>query len=127
MNSKSPHFRIGNEKDIFSRKIVNDGFRKAFKGDWGSAINTKKTGLVQDLNRLSFFYTLCQLRKTNLPLSADAAKIVGPRRLHTTQWGLLCPIHSPDGGNIGLHNYLSTSTHITNGVSIKPYINYLRT
>ena len=127
---KDKHFMtllVGNETDIFSRKIVNDGFRKAFKGDWGSAIHTKKTGLVQDLNRLSFFYTLCQLRKTNLPLSADAAKIVGPRRLHTTQWGLLCPIHSPDGGNIGLHNYLSTSTHITNGVSIKPYINYLRT
>ena len=87
---KDKHFMtllVGNETDIFSRKIVNDGFRKAFKGDWGSAIHTKKTGLVQDLNRLSFFYTLCQLRKTNIPISADGAKIVSPRKVQGTQWG----------------------------------------
>ena len=34
---------------------VEQGFRKAFKGDWGSDIHTKRSGIVQDLDRLSFF------------------------------------------------------------------------
>ena len=115
-----------NRNKIFGHKIVEDGFRKGFKGNWGADAHTKRLGLVQDLNRLSFFGFLCQLRKTNLPMSADAAKIVNPRLLHATQWGLLCPLHSPDGGNVGLHNHLSTSTIITKGTSSIPYIKLLR-
>ena len=38
------------------------------------------------------------------------AKVVGPRLLHGTQWGIECPIHTPDGGNIGLHKHLSIIT-----------------
>ena len=115
-----------NRNKIFGHKIVEDGFKKGFKGNWGADAHTKRLGLVQDLNRLSFFGFLCQLRKTNLPMSADAAKIVNPRLLHATQWGLLCPVHSPDGGNVGLHNHLSTSTIITKGSSSFPYIELLR-
>ena len=66
------------------------------------------------------------MRKTNVPLPGDAAKIVGPRLLNSTQWGLLCPIHSPDGGNIGLHKHLALMTHITSGCSGYPFIEYLR-
>ena len=69
---------------------------------------------------------MCQLRKTNLHISADGAKVVAPRLLHSSQYGLLCPLHSPDGGNVGLHKHLSTSTIITKGCSGRPYINYLR-
>ena len=53
-------------------------------------------------------------------------KIIAPRLLSSTQYGILCPIHSPDGGNIGLHKHLSTSTHITSGCSGIPFITYLR-
>ena len=117
---------ISNKNSFFKDRIVETGFRKAFKGDWGSEAHTKKPGVVQDLNRLSFFGFLCQMRKTNLHIGADGAKVVKPRLLHSTQFGLLCPIHSPDGGNVGLHNHLSTSTHVTSGCSGKPYIKYLR-
>ena len=66
------------------------------------------------------------MRKTNLHIGSDGAKVVAPRLLNGTQYGLLCPIHSPDGGNIGLHKHLSTSTHITSGVPANQYISYLR-
>jgi DNA-directed RNA polymerase II subunit RPB2 len=115
-----------NKNEFFSIRLVEQGFKKAFKGNWGADSHTKKLGVVQDLTRLSFFYSLCQLRKTNLPIAADGAKIVAPRRLNATQYGYLCPIHSPDGGNVGLHKHLSISTHITSGCSIVPYINYLK-
>ena len=59
-------------------------------------------------------------------MSADSAKIIPPRYLHSTQWGLLCPLHSPDGGNVGLHNHMTVLANITSGESIKNYIKYLR-
>ena len=117
---------IDNQNRIFGDRIVENGFKKAFKGDWGSEAHTKRLGALQDLNRLSFFSSICQLRKTNVPLPGDAAKIIGPRLLNGTQWGLLCPIHSPDGGNIGLHKHLAMMTHITSGCSGYPFIEYLR-
>jgi len=104
-----------NVPKIFANRIVEDGFRRAFKGDWGSEAHTKRPGVLQDLSRLSFWSFLSQLRKTNLHIAADGAKIVGPRLLNGTQWGILCPIHTPDGGNIGLHKHLSLTTHITSG------------
>ena len=117
---------LNNKELIFSEKIIERGFKKAFKGDWGSAAHTKRIGALQELSRLSFFSTLCQLRKTNLPISSQAAKIVGPRLLNSTQWGLLCPLHSPDGGNVGLHKHMSTFVHITRGESKKEIILVLK-
>ena len=57
---------VANKEAFFKDRVVETGFRKAFKGDWGSEAHTKKPGVVQDLNRLSFFGFICQLRKTNL-------------------------------------------------------------
>jgi len=104
---------------------VDSGFRKAFKGNWGAQPHTKRIGIVQDLNRLSFNSALSHLRKTNLPLDATA-KVVGPRVLHSTQWGFFDPIDTPDGGNIGLHKHLSISAYITQGVSREPMLQWLR-
>ena len=112
-------------REVFRERIVEAGFKKAFKGNWGAQTHTKRIGIVQDLNRLSFNSALSHLRKTNLPLDATA-KLVGPRVLHSSQWGYLDPIDTPDGGNIGLHKHLSISTYITKGVSREPFIRWLR-
>jgi DNA-directed RNA polymerase II subunit RPB2 len=116
---------LNNQNMIFSDRLVEDGFKKAFKGNWGGETHTKRPGIVQSLNRLSFFSFMCQLRKTNINIG-DATKMIEPRLINGTQYGLLCPLHSPDGGNVGLHKHMASSVHITNGVSSKPYINYLR-
>jgi DNA-directed RNA polymerase II subunit RPB2 len=114
-----------NYKEVFREKLVDTGFRKAFKGDWGSEQHTKRIGVTQDLNRLSHNGMLSHLRKTNLPLDASV-KIVGPRLLHSTQWGLIDPIDTPDGGNIGLHKHLAIMTTITSTVSREPILAWLR-
>ena len=125
---KDLHFKSllkDNVLNIFKNKLVEEGFRKAFKGNWGSEAHTKGSGVVQDLNRLSFFGTTCHMRKVNLPLD-KSAKILAPRFLHGTQWGIICPIHTPDGGNCGLHKHLSIASNITSGCEGRPYIQYLR-
>ena len=114
-----------NFKQFFKDKEVELGFKKAFKGNWGSETHTKRLGVVQDLNRLSYYTFISHLRKINLPLDASA-KVVGPRLLNSSQWGLIDPIDTPDGGNIGLHKHLAISTHITSGSSARPLINWLR-
>ena len=114
-----------NFKAIFKDRIVNDGFKKAFKGNWGAAANTKRIGVIQDLNRLSWNTFISHLRKINLPLDASA-KVVGPRLLNSSQWGYIDPVDTPDGGNIGLHKHMSISTAITSGFSSFPLIKWLR-
>jgi len=114
-----------NYREFFKERIIESGFRKAFKGNWGSEAHTKRIGAVQDLNRLSWNSFISQLRKINLPLDASA-KVVGPRLLHASQWGYIDPVDTPDGGNIGLHKHMSISTLITSGTSAKPLIKWLR-
>ena len=114
-----------NFKKFFKDRLVEQGFRKAFKGNWGSEAHTKRLGAVQDLNRLSWNTFISHLRKINLPLDSSA-KVVGPRLLNSSQWGFIDPIDTPDGGNIGLHKHMSISTYITSGSSGYPIIKWLR-
>ncbi len=102
------------QSELFKERILETGIKKAFKGNWGAKPNTKRIGVVQDLNRLSFNGYLSHLRKTNLPMDAGA-KLVGPRVLHGSQWGFIDPIDTPDGGNIGLHKTLAIATHVSRG------------
>jgi len=115
-----------NFKTFFKDRIVESGFKKAFKGNWGAEAHTKRLGVVQDLNRLSWNTYISHLRKINLPLDASA-KVVGPRLLHSSQWGIIDPIDTPDGGNIGLHKHMAITAYITCGSSAHPIIQWLRT
>jgi len=114
-----------NFKQFFKERIVESGFKKAFKGNWGSEAHTKRLGAVQDLNRLSWNTYISHLRKINLPLDSSA-KVVGPRLLNSSQWGFIDPLDTPDGGNIGLHKHLAISTYISSGSSSYPLIKWLR-
>lgn len=112
-------------KDIFKERILEDGFKKGFKGAWGGNENTRRVGLVQDLNRLSWFTHISHLRKVSLPLD-PTAKVVGPHLLHSTQWGVIDPVDTPDGGNIGLHKHLAISTVVSSKGSAIPLIRWIR-
>ena len=112
-------------REVFSNRIVEEGFRKAFKGNWGAQTHTKRIGIIQDLNRLSYHSMLSHLRKTNLHIEGTS-KLVGPRVLHSSQWGIMDPIDTPDGANIGLHKHLAIFSYITRGMSREPVISWMR-
>ena len=114
-----------NYNEFFKERIVETGFRKAFKGNWGAEAHTKRLGIVQPLNRLSFNSAASHLRKINLEMDASA-KIVAPRLLHGSQWGIIDPVDTPDGGNVGLHKHMAFGAHITNGCSAAPMIKWLK-
>jgi DNA-directed RNA polymerase II subunit RPB2 len=114
-------------RDIFREggKMVEDGFKKAFKGNWGAYSHTKRVGVIQDLNRLSFNTMISHLRKTNLPIDSGL-KIVGPRLCHNSQWGFIDPLDTPDGGNIGIHKHLAIATTVSRGYSRTVLVEWLR-
>jgi DNA-directed RNA polymerase II subunit RPB2 len=114
-----------NYKEYFKTRVIEDGFKKGFKGNWGATENTKRVGLVQDLNRLSWFTFISHLRKISLSMD-PTSKVVAPHLLHSSQWGLIDPVDTPDGGNVGLHKHMAISTSITNGFSSFPLIKWLR-
>ena len=114
-----------NYRDIFRERSLEVGFKKAFKGNWGAFSHTKRLGVVQDLNRLSFNTMMSHLRKTNLPMDASL-KVVGPRLLHNSQWGFIDPMDTPDGGNIGFHKNLSIGCTVSRGFSRNSLVLWLR-
>ena len=124
-HEKTKGMILSNYKDYFKNKIVESGFKKGFKGNWGASSHTKRLGIIQDLNRLSYNSYISQLRKINLPLDASA-KVVGPRLLHSTQWGIIDHIDTPDGGNIGLHKHMAISATISTGYSSSKIIEWMK-
>ena len=55
---------------------------------------------------------LSHIRRLITPLPAGS-KSIGPRKLHGSQWGFVCPTESPDGGNVGIVNHLTIISTIS--------------
>lgn len=116
-----------NSKNIilyFKNRVVEEGVNKGMSGSWGSQPNTKREGIVQDLNRLSWCTASSHLRKINLHMDVGS-KLVAPRLLNSTQYGYIDVLDSPDGGNTGLHKHLAISCYVTRGSPKQPIIRWL--
>ena len=113
-----------NYQRFFQQKIIYHGFSRAFKGNWGAFSHTKKVGVIQPLNRLSYNSFLSHLRKLNLNIDASS-KIVGPHLLHGSQWGIIDPVDTPDGGNVGFHKHMSMMTKISNDINENKLIKWI--
>ena len=110
-----------NKFKIFNANLISNSLMKSLKGNWIGA----DPGIVQDLDRKSFLGTLSHLRRLNQP-NVRHTKLVPPRRQHTTTWGILCPIETPDGGNIGTIKHFSIMAYVSFGSKTEPIINLLR-
>jgi DNA-directed RNA polymerase II subunit RPB2 len=71
-------------------------FEKSFKSQWGG-----KDGISQELSRLAYLGSVAHLRRVNLQMD-KSTKVVEPRRIHSSTWGIMCPTDNPDGHNIGM-------------------------
>lgn len=98
-----------NKNEIFRESIITSGMIKSIKGSWGM---DNAQGIVQDLNRISFIGFLSHLRRVNTPMDASI-KLRRPHQLNTSQYGMVCPSESPDGGSIGLLKNFSITCFIS--------------
>ena len=118
-NTKNVHnlVNVGNMNFIFNAEIIEGGMKKSLKGMWGKSMvaggsEHVRQGLVQDLSRISYLGFISHLRRVNTPID-PTSKVVAPHHLHSTQWGIMCPCESPDGGSIGLLKNFAIMCHIT--------------
>jgi DNA-directed RNA polymerase II subunit RPB2 len=81
-------------------------------GNWGIKNVNSKQGVAQVLNRLTYYATLSHLRRVNTPIE-KSGKLIQPRKLHNTQWGIICPAETPEGGSVGLVKNLAIAACIT--------------
>lgn len=102
--------RNDNLKNVFNNNDMNE-ITRSFGSTFGTGISAKQ-GIVQDLNRVSMLGTLSHIRRLRFPLPSGS-KAVGPRKLHNSQWGFVCPSESPDGANTGIINHLSIIASIS--------------
>ena len=99
---------------IFDKTIM-DTITKSFGARFGTGISSRQ-GIVQDLNRNVMLGTLSHIRRLSYPLPSGS-KSIGPRKLHNSQWGFVCPTESPDGSNVGIINHLAIVARVTTNTS----------
>ena len=100
---------------IMKSSIIEGGYKYSLAtGNWGikNQLNKNKQGVAQVLNRLTYMATLSHLRRVNTPMEKNG-KLIHPRKLHPTQWGIICPSETPEGGSIGLVKNLSMMATIS--------------
>lgn len=101
-----------NFERVFPAGIIHEGLYKSMKGKWGLTGDPSEQGIVQDLSRLSYVSYVSHVRRVNTPIDRSI-KLVEPHRLDSPQFGMMCPIESPDGGNIGLLKHMAATCEIT--------------
>ena len=102
---------------FIKNSVIDTGFRYALStGNWGvktlGSFQNIRTGVAQVLNRMSNLSTSSHLRRINTPMEKNG-KLVQPRKLENSQYGVICPAETPEGGSVGLVKNMAVSTHIT--------------
>jgi DNA-directed RNA polymerase II subunit RPB2 len=82
-------------------------YSKSFKGQWGGRV-----GISQELMRVSYLAVIHHLRKTDLQIDKSTST-APPRRVYASQFGVLCPVDSPDGSDIGYKKSLTIMAQVS--------------
>lgn len=104
--------------NLFDTMYMTERLQKSFMGNWGGKISQNaedQKAYCQELIRLSFLGSIAYLRRVHKELPSTSkpgqkkgtSKAVGPRLLHASQYGMICPLETPDGGNIGKIKHLT--------------------
>lgn len=114
-------FNASNIHRFIKQSIIDMGIRYALStGNWGvktlGSFQNIRTGVAQVLNRMSYLSTLSHLRRINTPMEKNG-KLVQPRKLENSQFGVICPAETPEGSSVGLVKNIALSTRITSSMS----------
>ena len=122
-HNKANILNVVNETNIYKllkSTTLETGIKYALAtGNWGIKTSSNKVGIAQVLSRLNYAATLSHLRRIATP-NEKTGKLIAPRKLHNTQWGIVCPAETPEGASVGVVKNLAITTLVTQMVNSKP-------
>lgn len=97
-----------------SPNIITHGLRNAIAtGNWTlKRFRLNRAGITQVLSRLSFMSALGTISRVQAQFE-KSRKIAGPRSVHSSQWGVICPVDTPEGESCGLLKSLAMTAQVT--------------
>jgi len=105
---------VSNVYKIIKNITIERGMKYGLStGNWGIRNMQSKQGIAQVLSRLTYNSTLSHLRRINTPIE-KSGKVLGPRKLHNTQWGIICPAETPEGHGVGCVKNLALTGTVSN-------------
>lgn len=84
-----------------------------------------RKGISQRIARLNNLQTLSHLQRVVSPLSTSQENFEA-RELHSTHWGRLCPVETPEGTNIGLRKNMSLLCSISQATNEEEIMKVLK-
>ena len=100
-------------KKLKPNSIENDIRYSLLTGNWGLKNQAKsRKGIAAVLQRLTYLGTISNLRRIVAPIDKNG-KLTDPRKLHCTQWGVICPFETPEGGGIGIVKNMALMCQVT--------------
>jgi len=101
--------RFSSMRIIIREQLLSQKINSALAmGTWSDG----RKGISQYLKRGNFFDTLSHLTRVVSPLSTSQENFKA-RELHTTHFGRLCPVETPEGHSIGLRKNLTLMSTVT--------------
>ena len=98
---------------ILKSTIVDVGMKSSLAtGNFAIGKMGTKTGISQVMNRLTYLAGISHLRRISTPIE-KTGKLVAPRKLHTSQYGYMCPCETPEGHSVGVVKNLASSATAT--------------
>ncbi len=101
--------RFSSMKIIIREQLLSQKINSALAiGTWSDG----RKGVAQYLKRENFFDMLSHLTRVVSPLSTSQENF-SARELHSTHYGRLCPVETPEGHSIGLRKNLALMANVT--------------
>ncbi|KAG6476798.1 hypothetical protein ZIOFF_066046 [Zingiber officinale] len=120
------HYRssdVNFDRYLRLNKVITLGLERSIStGNWDlKQFKMHLKGVSQVVSRLSYIAMLSHMTRISSQLE-KTGKVIGPRELHTSQWGMLCPCDTPVGEGCGLTKNLALLTHVTTDEEDGPLI-----
>lgn len=111
---------------IFALEYMTESIMRGFKGKWAVGYGEEKAGVLQQLSRLSYCDFMSHCRRLTLDTGGDT-EIIGPHKLHPSQYGYFCTNETPSGKSIGITKNLTIMATFSIHSDATPLMNWLKT